>query len=50
MLMTEWSQHRKLPSEEIKGRMHRPLILDGRNDLPGEELVELGFTYIGVGR
>ena len=50
VLVTEWPQYRKLPWEEIKGRMRRTLILDGRNDLPEEELIELGFTYIGVGR
>jgi UDPglucose 6-dehydrogenase len=50
VLVTEWPQYRKLPWSEIKGRMRRPLILDGRNDLPEEELIELGFTYIGVGR
>jgi UDPglucose 6-dehydrogenase len=50
VLVTEWPQYRKLPWEEIHGRMRRTLVLDGRNDLPEEELVELGFTYIGVGR
>jgi hypothetical protein len=30
--------------------MATPLIVDGRNFLDGQALVEAGFTYEGVGR
>jgi UDPglucose 6-dehydrogenase len=48
--VTEWPEYRKLPWAEIKGRLHNALVLDGRNFLPGEELEELGFRYIGIGK
>ena len=30
--------------------MARPLILDGRNLLQGEEMIALGFEYLGIGK
>jgi UDPglucose 6-dehydrogenase len=50
VLVTEWPEYRKLPWSEIKERLHNPLVLDGRNFLPGEELKKLGFRYIGIGK
>ncbi len=50
VLVTEWPEYRKLPWGEIKERLHNPLVLDGRNFLPGDELEKLGFRYIGIGR
>jgi len=50
VLVTEWPEYRKLPWAEIKKEMHTALVLDGRNFLPGEELQELGFRYLGIGR
>jgi UDPglucose 6-dehydrogenase len=50
VLVTEWPEYRKLPWAEIKGRLHNALVLDGRNFLPGEELEELGFRYLGIGK
>jgi hypothetical protein len=34
----------------VKAQMVRPLILDGRNALDREQLIALGFEYIGIGR
>ena len=48
VLVTEWPEYRNLPWQEIINRVS--LVLDGRNFLPGQELEQLGFRYIGVGR
>jgi UDPglucose 6-dehydrogenase len=51
VLVTEWPEFRELDwTGEIKRRMRVPLVVDGRNFLDREELVEAGFTYEGIGR
>lgn len=49
MIVTEWGEFKSLDWERIKKSMSRPLILDGRNLLKGEEMLVLGFEYVGVG-
>jgi UDPglucose 6-dehydrogenase len=50
VLCTEWAEFRELDWARVKAQMVRPLILDGRNALDREQLMALGFEYIGVGR
>ena len=52
LLLTEWREFRLPDWERIKGLMHRPLILDGRNIYNAKELENYGFEYfcIGVGQ
>jgi UDPglucose 6-dehydrogenase len=50
VLVTEWPEFRELDWSEVKDRMAKPLIVDGRNFLDGELLERQGFTYEGVGR
>jgi UDPglucose 6-dehydrogenase len=50
VLVTEWPEFRDLDWAEIRGRMRRPLIVDGRNFLDREQLRTAGFTYEGIGR
>jgi UDPglucose 6-dehydrogenase len=51
VLVTEWPEFRELDwTGEVKRRMRTPLVVDGRNFLDREELVEAGFTYEGIGR
>jgi UDPglucose 6-dehydrogenase len=50
VLCTEWAEFRELDWSRVKGQMVRPLVLDGRNALDREQLVALGFEYVGVGR
>jgi UDPglucose 6-dehydrogenase len=51
VLVTEWPEFRKLDwTGEVKRRMRFPLVVDGRNFLDREQLVEAGFTYEGIGR
>jgi UDPglucose 6-dehydrogenase len=50
LLVTEWPEYVGLDWARAAGLVRRQLLLDGRNCLPVEQLVNLGFTYIGVGR
>ena len=50
VLVTEWPEFAELDWAEVKRRMRVPLIVDGRNFLEREALIEAGFTYEGIGR
>ncbi|MFL5780990.1 MAG: UDP-glucose dehydrogenase family protein [Thermoleophilaceae bacterium] len=51
VLVTEWPEFRELDwGGEVKKRMGRPLVVDGRNFLDAELLRSLGFTFEGIGR
>ncbi len=51
VLVTEWPEFRDLDwVDEVKERMRKPLIVDGRNFLDRDALVAAGYTYEGVGR
>jgi UDPglucose 6-dehydrogenase len=51
VLVTEWPEFGELDwTGEVKARMRVPLVVDGRNFLDRERLIEAGFTYEGIGR
>lgn len=50
VLVTEWAEFSDLDWSDVKAKMANPLIVDGRNFLDRDALVEAGFTYEGVGR
>ena len=51
VLVTEWPEFAELDwTGEVKSRMRVPLVVDGRNFLDRDALVEAGFTYEGIGR
>ncbi|HYH58106.1 MAG TPA: UDP-glucose/GDP-mannose dehydrogenase family protein [Thermoleophilaceae bacterium] len=50
VLVTEWPEFRELDWADVKDRMKKPLVVDGRNFLDRELLEQAGFTYEGVGR
>ncbi len=49
-LVTEWGAFRTPDFERIRAAMREPFIVDGRNQYEPQEMVRLGFTYVGVGR
>ena len=49
-VLTEWDEFRQIDRNELKQAMANPNIVDGRNVFDPEEMKELGFKYIGVGR
>ncbi|MBM4399788.1 MAG: UDP-glucose/GDP-mannose dehydrogenase family protein [Candidatus Cloacimonetes bacterium] len=50
LLITEWHQFRHPDFFRIKSLLNTPVIFDGRNQYDPEHLVQLGFTYYGIGR
>jgi len=51
VLVTEWPEFRELDwAGEVKDRMARPLVVDGRNFLDAGLLQDAGYAYEGIGR
>ena len=50
VIITEWNQFRALDMERVKSLLKAPKIADLRNIYEPEDMRELGFEYIGVGR
>jgi UDPglucose 6-dehydrogenase len=50
VFVTEWNQFRALDMKRIRDLMKTPKIADLRNIYDPEDMRELGFQYVGVGR
>lgn len=50
VICTEWKTFWSPDFEEIKRRLSRPLIIDGRNLYNPAYMAELGIEYYGIGR
>lgn len=50
IFMTEWNQFRALDMERVKELLKSPKIADLRNIYEPDDMRELGFEYVGVGR
>jgi UDPglucose 6-dehydrogenase len=50
VFVTEWNQFRALNMARIRDLMKSPKIVDLRNIYEPEDMRELGFDYVGVGR
>lgn len=50
VIITEWNQFRALDMEKVKGLLRSPNIADLRNVYEPDDMRELGFEYVGVGR
>jgi UDPglucose 6-dehydrogenase len=50
VFVTEWNQFRALDMSRIRDLMKSPKIVDLRNIYEPEDMRELGFAYVGVGR
>ena len=49
ILVTEWPEFSKLNFKKVKRLMKRPIIVDGRNFLNKEILLDMGFEYEAIG-
>jgi UDPglucose 6-dehydrogenase len=49
-VLTEWPEFRDLEFIKVFELMARPAIVDARNYLDSEELIQLGFTFSCIGR
>jgi UDPglucose 6-dehydrogenase len=50
VICTEWHEFRRPDLAEVRNRIGRPLILDGRNLYEPERMAEMGFEYYSIGR
>lgn len=50
VILTEWNQFRALDMEKVKALLRSPRIADLRNVYEPDDMRELGFEYVGVGR
>jgi len=50
IIATEWSEFRTPDFKEIKKRMTKPVIFDGRNLYSIEQMQQEGFSYYSIGR
>jgi UDPglucose 6-dehydrogenase len=50
VLVTEWQQFSTLDYVKMAKLMTHPVIIDGRNFLNPEAMIQAGFQYVGVGR
>lgn len=50
VLVTEWPEFAALDLEELASRMHRPVLIDGRNLYNAEKARAAGFDYADIGR
>jgi len=50
ILATEWEEFKNLDYKKLGDLMHDRNIIDGRNFLPKNEIQEIGYRYVGIGR
>lgn len=50
LIVTEWNQFRALDMDRVKALLKSPKIADLRNIYEPQDMRELGFEYVGVGR
>lgn len=50
VIVTEWNQFRALDMDRVKSLLKSPKIADLRNIYEPQDMRELGFEYVGVGR
>lgn len=50
IVATEWDEFKELDFIKLKKILKRPLLIDGRNIYDPKFIMQLGFSYVGVGR
>jgi UDPglucose 6-dehydrogenase len=50
ILLTQWSEFRRLDLDRVRRSMRYPLVVDGRNLYDPTEMVSRGFFYLPIGR
>jgi len=50
VILTEWNEFKELDLRRLKRLLKTPVVFDGRNIFPLENMQKLGFRYISVGR
>jgi len=50
LILTDWKEFASLDLQKINLALKFPIIIDGRNLYKPAQMLELGFTYVSVGR
>ncbi|MSQ90655.1 MAG: UDP-glucose/GDP-mannose dehydrogenase family protein [Phycisphaerales bacterium] len=50
IICTEWAEFRAPDHAELRRRLRRPMIFDGRNLYRTAQMLQAGFTYASIGR
>lgn len=50
ILITEWRQFRQPDFDELRIKLRKPIIFDGRNQYDPRKMYDLGFEYYCIGR
>jgi UDPglucose 6-dehydrogenase len=50
VLVTEWPEFAELDWAEVAGRMRGRIVVDGRNFLDRQQVIDAGLVYEGIGR
>jgi UDPglucose 6-dehydrogenase len=50
VIITEWPEFKDLDFNLIKNSMKKPVLIDAKNMLDSQRLIEVGFLYSGIGR
>jgi UDPglucose 6-dehydrogenase len=50
VLVTEWPEFAALDWAEVAGRMRGRIVVDGRNFLDRQQVIDAGLVYEGIGR
>jgi len=50
VIVTEWAEFGELDLAEMKKRMAKPIVVDGRNMLNARAVQAAGLIYEGIGR
>jgi UDPglucose 6-dehydrogenase len=49
VIVTEWPEFAELDWSSLRGRMAKPVVVDGRNFLDARAMRDAGFAYEGIG-
>jgi hypothetical protein len=50
LILTDWKEFARINLERLKQTVRFPIVIDGRNLYNAQKLLDLGFTYLSMGR
>lgn len=50
VVLTEWREFITVDLSQLRDALRRPIVVDGRNLWPVQQMADLGFTYLSFGR
>jgi len=50
LILTDWKEFAEIDLVELNRAVKFPIVIDGRNLFKPQQMAELGFTYVSIGR